>query len=633
MNRLLTALAFVATLVACQSNPDIMIEAESFAEKGGWVLDNQSAVTMGSPYLLAHGMGIPVADAKTTFKVGKAGDYRVWVRTRDWVKSFGKAGSPGRFEILFNGNALSATFGTESADWDWQDGGVVTLAEGENEIALRDLTGFEGRCDVIYLTRDLEAGSPVNDVPALDKLRHKLLGITKPEDGGTYDLVVVGGGVGGICSAVSAARLGCKVALIQNRPLLGGNNSSEIRVGMTGYVRRPPYTNLGAMMDEVGGVQSYLLREAKNDGDTARLKVLQTIMDKYPEKMQSNAGPAGNYEDDKKMNLVKGEKNITLFLNTEVIKSKMSGNKIKAVIGKDIETGKETIFKGALFADCTGDGNLGFMAGADFRMGRESKAETGEPTAPEVADDLTMGTSVMWYAEAKSEESSFPECPWAIQFNDNTCQPMLRGNWDWESGLNNDQITEIEYIRDHALRAVYGNWSYLKNHYSGKEEYADKALEWVAYIGGKRESRRLLGDVILKEQDVRDQVEYDDAVVATTWGMDLHYPKPIEGVDDEPFLAISINAGHQEYFVPYRCLYSRNIDNLFMAGRDISVTHVVLGTVRVARTIGMMGEVVGSAASLCKQHNTTPRGVYESYLPELKELLLKGTGKKVFDMP
>ena len=187
MNRLLTALAFAAIFLACQSDPDIMIEAESFAEKGGWVIDNQSDVTMGSPYLLAHGMGIPVADAKTTFKVGKAGDYRVWVRTRDWVKSCGKAGSPGRFEILLNGNALSATFGTESADWDWQDGGVVTLAEGENEIALRDLTGFEGRCDVIYLTRDLEAGAPVNDVPALDKLRHKLLGITKPEDGGTYD--------------------------------------------------------------------------------------------------------------------------------------------------------------------------------------------------------------------------------------------------------------------------------------------------------------------------------------------------------------------------------------------------------------------------------------------------------------
>lgn len=633
MNRVLTALAFVASLVACQGNHDIMIEAESFADKGGWVVDNQSVATMGSPYLLAHGMGVPVADAKTSFEVGKAGDYRVWVRTRDWVKSFGKAGSPGRFEVLLNGNTLSATFGTESADWDWQDGGVVTLTEGENEIALRDLTGFEGRCDVIYLTRDLEAGAPVNDVPALDKLRHKLLGITKPEDGGTYDLVVVGGGVGGICSAVSAARLGCKVALIQNRPLLGGNNSSEIRVGMTGYVRRPPYTNLGAMMDEVGGASNFILREARNDDDTTRLKILQAIMDKYPEKWQSNAGPAANYEDDKKMNLVKGEKNITLFLNTEVIKAKMSGNKIKAVIGKDIETGKETIFKGALFADCTGDGNLGFMAGADFRMGRESKAETGEPTAPDVADDLTMGTSVMWYAEAKPEESSFPECPWAIQFNDNTCQPMLRGNWDWESGLNNDQITEIEYIRDHALRAVYGNWSYLKNHFSGKDGYADKALEWVAYIGGKRESRRLLGDVILREQDVVDQIEYDDAVVATNWGMDLHYPKPIEGVDDEPFLAISINAGHKEYFVPYRCLYSRNIDNLFMAGRDISVTHVALGTVRVSRTIGMMGEVVGSAASLCKQYNTNPRGVYESYLPELKELLLKGTGKKGFDMP
>ncbi len=616
-------------VVACRNNADILIEAESFDEKGGWVVDNQSMTVMGSPYLLAHGMGIPVADAKSRFDVGKPGDYHVWVRTRDWVKSFKKEGAPGRFKLLVNGIELEPVFGTEKADWNWQDGGVVSLKEGENEIVLHDLTGFEGRCDAIYLTRDIHAEAPVNEIGALDGLRHRVLGLGNPGDGGKYDFIVVGGGAGGICAAVSAARLGCKVALIQNRPLLGGNNSSEIRVGMTGYVCRPPYPMLGTLMDEMGGVGDFVLREAKASGDSTRIAVIQSIMDRYPEKWQANAGPIGNYEDEKKLNLVKGEENITLFLNTQVISARMKGNRIVSVTGKNIETGEELIFRGTTFADCTGDGNLGFMSGADYRMGRESKEETGENTAPEQADNLTMGSSVMWYAEAEGKDSTFPECPWAIQFNDSTCQPCLRGNWDWEVGLNNDQITEIEYIRDHAFRSVYGNWSYLKNHYHGKDEYADKALEWVAYIAGKRESRRLMGDVIIKEQDIVEKVEYDDACVVTNWGMDLHYPKPLDGVDDEPFLAISINAGHKDYLLPYRCLYSRNIDNLLMAGRNVSVTHVALGTVRVQRTIGVMGEVIGSAASLCTRYRTTPRGVYEDYLPELKELLKKGTGRRI----
>lgn len=630
MKRILTILACAMAVAACKPATEILIEAESFSEKGGWVLDNQSMTQMGSPYLLAHGMGIPVKDAESTFKAGKDGDYRVWVRTRDWIKSFGKAGSPGQFKLVINGSELAPTFGTESLEWDWQDGGVVSLKKGTNSIALHDLTGFEGRCDAIYLTQDLEAGAPVNDLSALNSLRRELLGIDRIEDAGTYDFVVVGGGVGGMCAAVSAARLGCKVALIQNRPLLGGNNSSEIRVGMTGYVCCPPYPMLGALMDELGGVGDFVLMEAKREGNVERFNTIKAILDKHPEKLQSNAGPACNYEDDKKLNFIKSEKNIDLFLNTQAIDVQMDGDKIKAVICKDIETGKEMKFKSALFADCTGDGNLGFMAGADYRMGREGKEETGESLAPDQADDLTMGASVMWYALQKDSPSTFPECPWAIQFNDETCLALLRGNWDWESGLNNDQITEIEYIRDHALRAVYGNWSYLKNHYIHKDEYADKALEWVSYIGGKRESRRLMGDIIVKEQDIKEQVAYDDACVVTNWGMDLHYPKPIPGVDDEPFLAISISAGHKDYLLPYRCLYSRNIGNLLMAGRDISVTHAALGTVRVSRTIGVMGEVIGTAASICKKYGTSPRGVYEEHLPEFKELLVKGTGHRGF---
>ena len=152
----------------------------------------------------------------------------------------------------------------------------------------------------------------------------------------------------------------------------------------------------------------------------------------------------------------------------------------------------------------------------------------------------------------------------------------------------------------------------------------------MAYIGGKRESRRLLGDVVLREQDLIEGTRYDDAAVTATWGIDLHYPHRKDGFDGEPFLAYSDSRQIAPYPIPYRCLYSRNIDNLFMAGRDISVTHIALGSVRVMRTGGMMGEVVGMAASICRRHNASPRDVYRLYLPELKRLMSAGTGKAGF---
>ena len=151
-----------------------------------------------------------------------------------------------------------------------------------------------------------------------------------------------------------------------------------------------------------------------------------------------------------------------------------------------------------------------------------------------------------------------------------------------------------------------------------------------AYIGGKRESRRLMGDLVLREQDILNDIQYEDATFTTTWGVDLHYPKPIQGMKEEPFLSYCDVQEIKPYAVPYRCLYSRNIGNLFMAGRDISVTHVALGTVRVMRTGGMMGEVVGMAASLCKKYHTDPRGVYEKYLSDLRILMKQGVGKSGF---
>ena len=354
------------------------------------------------------------------------------------------------------------------------------------------------------------------------------------------------------------------------------------------------------------------------------------ILKKKPVRKIHNAVPYFIYEDNKKLELLQNEKNLNLFLNTQAVDVQIKGNKIIAIIGKNIESGKEYIFKGQLFSDCTGDGEIGFLAGADYRMGRESKAETGELRAPLIADQLVMGTSVQWYAEDTQDISVFPNCPWAIQFNDTTCIPITRGDWDWEVGLNDNQITEIESIRDYALRAIYGNWDFLKNKSKMKEQFARKELTWVAYIGGKRESRRLMGDLVLREQDILNNIQYEDATFTTTWGIDLHYPKPIPGIKEAPFLSYCDVQDIKPYAVPYRCLYSRNIENLFMAGRNISVTHIALGTVRVMRTGGMMGEVVGMAASLCKKHCTNPRYIYLKYLSELKTLMKRGIGKPGF---
>ncbi len=235
-----------------------------------------------------------------------------------------------------------------------------------------------------------------------------------------------------------------------------------------------------------------------------------------------------------------------------------------------------------------------------------------------------MGTSVQWFATEGDELSSFPSCPWAVKFDENTSYKITRGDWDWEAGMKRDQIEEVEFIRDYALRVTFGNWDFIKNESVDKDKFLNYSLSWVAYIGGKRESRRLTGDLILKEQDLTDHILYEDASFTTTWGIDLHYPIQADNFEGEPFRAKAHSTRIDPYPVPYRCLYSRNINNLFMAGRNISVSRVALGSIRVMRTGGMMGEVVGMAASICRLNNCLPRDVYESHLDELKVLMTNG---------
>jgi len=627
MRRGIVTALFLVTSVAASfaaEPPLVLIEAEGFDALGGWVVDQQAMDQMGSPFVLAHGLGQPVADAARTVEIPTAGTYRVLVRTRDWVAPWKAAPPPGRFTVLVDGRPLPNEMGTVGAEWRWHEAGTLVVTAGQRlRLALHDLTGFDGRCDAILLCGDPQYAPP-DDGPALAALRRKLLRLPDaPPTVGEFDLVVCGGGMAGTCTAISAARAGVRVALIQNRPLLGGNNSSEVRVGLSGLIHQQPYPALGNLVAEIGPIGYYDFQEARRNPELPRSKEILAL---DPVRAEHNAGPATNYEDQKKLQAVLAEKNIRLFLNTHVTAVEKQGEQIAAVVARDTRTGRESRLVGRLFADCTGDANLGFLAGADWRMGRESKAETGEELAPDEPDRLLMGTSVQWYAEKEAAPVAFPECPWALQFNAQTCFRGAKGDWDWETGMNRDQVADMEQIRDHALRVTFGNWSFLKNHDQAKEKFANYRLAWVAYIGGKRESRRLLGDVILTQQDVQKQRPFDDASVTTTWSIDLHYPAPDNTAHfaGQEFRSIAKHLRVKPYAIPYRCLYSRNVPNLFMAGRDISVTHVALGTVRVQKTTGMMGEVVGMAAALCVRHHTLPRGVYENYLDELKEMMRQG---------
>lgn len=596
------SLFIFVTLVASQivMASHLWIEAESFENKGGWVVDQQFMDLMGSPYLMAHGMGIPVEDASTTINFPEDGTYYVYARTYNWTSPWSKAKGPGRFILKIDNKRLMPVLGDEGEQWQWQSAGKVSVKAGKSILSLHDLTGFNGRCDAIYMTTDM-GKLPPEPKEELEAFRRNMLDLPfEPIESSEYDLVVVGGGIAGICAATAAARLGCKVALVNDRPVLGGNNSSEIRVHLGGTIEVGPNKGLGRMIREFG------------------------------HSIEGNAQSAENYEDEKKSKMIADEENITLFANCRAIKVEMKGKKIDAVIIKHIETGEEQILSAPLFSDCTGDGTIGYLAGADYRMGREARAEYGEDLAPEKADKMTMGASVQWYSVETDKKSGFPRFNYGITFNEDNCEKVTMGEWQWETGMNFNQIDDFERIRDYGLLVVYSNWSFLKNELKNNHEYLKRKLGWVAYIAGKRESRRLLGDYILKQDDIDKNVFHEDASFTTTWSLDLHFPDSTNAshFPAAPFKAETEHIHIYPYAVPYRCLYSRNIDNLFMAGRNISVTHVALGTVRVMRTTGMMGEVVGMAASLCKKHQVLPRLIYQQHLPELRSLMQKGVGRK-----
>ncbi len=594
---MLTSLLALAAM-PWASGACLWVEAESFADKGGWVLDQQFMDRMGSPYLMAHGMGVPVADAQTQIDVPEKGRYSVYVRTFNWTSPWTDAEGPGKFKVKVGGKTLPATLGSTGKQWEWQKAGTLNLKAGKQTLALHDLSGFNGRCDAIVLTdEDIELPDGGDSLAAL---RRRALGLdTAATVTAGYDMVVVGGGIAGMCAAATAARNGMKVALVNDRPVLGGNNSAEVRVHLGGHIELGPNKGLGRMIREFGHSR------------------------------KGNAQPAECYEDAKKDSFIMAEPNITLYPCNRATKVSTDGSKIASVTIENIENGRETVLTAPLFSDCTGDGTIGYLAGADYMMGREGRSEFNEPLAPEQPDSLTMGASVQWYTKKEARPTRFPEFCYGLEFNDSTCERVTMGEWTWETGMNRNQITEAETVRDYGMLVVLSNWSYLKNHLADNEKYRNRSLDWMAYIAGKRESRRLVGDYIVKQDDIDKNVFHEDASFAASWSLDLHFPAPDNSrrFPGREFKAATKHIFIYPYALPYRCLYSRNVDNLFMAGRNISVTHVALGTVRVMRTTGMMGEVVGMAASLCNKYGVSPREVYRSHLPELRAMMQEGAGR------
>lgn len=593
-------------------------EAESLAEAGGWSNDSQHVDVMGSPYLLATGAGFPVADAVGQVEIQTAGSYRLWVRCRDWYPSH----SPGRFEVAVGGKAATVTFGKANRDdWQWIGGGSFELAEGKTELRLKDLTGWWGRCDALVLVKG--EFQPSNDLATLGQQRLEHAGVSpEVEDAGKFDVVVAGGGSSGLGAALAAARHGAKTALIQDRPVLGGNGSSEIMVPPMGMHGVPPdQVNVTGIAEEL-----------------------------YPEQAWTNFGDSQHFA-----MLAAKEPNLSLFLNTRATGVEMkSGDTIGAVLGLDVRSGRRLRFAAPLFIDTTGHGWIGYYAGAEWRMGTEARAEFGESLAPVEANPYTMGNS-LYRADFKDMERPEPfETPeWAYQWESPSDfkEPVPRvkeairpeaydkatrgpgrpidstgakrgGAFTWfvETGGMSDTVQDAERIRDELFRIHAGLWGYAKNRSpDGIEANRNLRMVWLNYVPGVRESRRLLGDYVMTQRDFDEDVKHADVVAFTEWGLDDHHPHGFftEGID-----AMHIYGG-KRIDIPYRSLYSKNIRNLFMAGRCMSASHIALSGVRVQRPMAATGQAVGTAAAIAAREGITPREIGEKHLTGLQQALLQ----------
>lgn len=576
----------------------VFLECESFSNPGGWTVDPSSMSEMGSAYLMAHGYGVPVADAETAVVLPEKGIYSIWARTRNWNAEW-SAVPAGRFGIVLDGNRLGGELGTGGRDWRWQSAGTRELDAGAHTLALHDLTGFNGRCDAVVLaTENL-------DEAGLEQIRRARQNGPVAE-GGTFDFIVVGGGISGICAAQAAARATAKTLLVQDRDVVGGCNSSEIRVGLGGDVHVGPNPALGNVVDEIAPI--------RGGGGVDR---------------------AEDYEDARKMNSFQTGLNarfLTLRTGERVVSVETNAaGAITAVVSRHVRTGVRMRYRSDLFCDATGDAVLARMAGCATMYGREARATFGEISAPVAADRQVMGHSLQWTTVAGAQPCPFPDISaWALPIDEASATYSTVGGWAQEAGQYRDMGTETEAIRDYGLLAIFSNWHYLKNVSPRKGEFARRRFSWISPIGGKREGHRVVGDHVFTQNDLESPEPVPDPTACATWDIDQHFPDPANAAAfREPFRSCAYHRGFgtKPVPVPYRCLYARDCPNLFLAGRHISVSHVALASVRVQRTLGMLGEAVGIAAALAWEHGCTPRELYTDYLDELMGRMRAGVPK------
>lgn len=407
------------------------------------------------------------------------------------------------------------------------------------------------------------------------------------------DLCIIGGGMAGLCAAIAAARRGVKVALVQDRPVLGGNASSEIRMWIRGASNDFPEYREGGLIEEIASDNIF-----------------------YNPEMNFSQWDGVLY------NKVTAEKNIMLFLNSSCVGAETKGGKILSVLVWQLTTYTRFRVCAEYFADCSGDCVLAEFTDAKYRQGREARAEFGESLAPERADRQTMGNSCLLQARETDHPVAYKAPPFAYKFRDEEFENRLdihapiqlrcENFWWLELGGAGDALKDAEKYNRELIARAFGAWDYIKN--SGRFDAAKWELDWVGFLAGKRETRRYCGDYTLTQNDIDEARVFDDEIAYGGWSMDDHNSLGLE-TRQPPNIYHLVK---QPYSIPYRCLYSSNIPNLFFAGRNVSVTHMALSSTRVMATCAMMGQAVGTACALAKKYCTDPRGVL-GHIDELKQ--------------
>ena len=410
----------------------------------------------------------------------------------------------------------------------------------------------------------------------------------------SVDFCVIGGGLSGLCAAIAAARHGSRVVLMHDRPMLGGNASSEIRMWVCGAH--------GRNNQETGIIEELRLENQYRNPDK-NYSVWDTIL----------------------WEKVRFEPNITLLLNCTCQDAHMDGSMIQSVTGWQMTTQTYHRVTAKLFADCSGDSILAPLTGAEFRVGREARAEFGESIAPVEADKRTMGMSCMIQVREENHPSVFTPPAWAEKMTKAGLphrEPNLSNTgenfWYMELGGDRNSIADTETVRDELYGVAMGIWDYLKNDPAQREKNANWRLDWMGMLPGKRESRRYVGDYIMTQHDVEEQGKFDDLIAYGGWKMDDHHPSGFR-TGEKPTI---FHPAPSPYGIAYRCLYSKDVGNLFCAGRNISATHSALSSTRVMATCALLGQAAGTAAAIAVREECGPRGVYENHLKELRATLM-----------